>query len=164
MRHNPFKKFVLASVAALAFAFNGAAFAEAPAVEMREAGAKMPDNSVYAGVSPDTGKEMFAAPKDAPVIMDFYKAGEYCAGLDAQGHSDWRSPTKDELNVLFLNKDKGALKGTFNLSGLNNAGWYWSGTHKGSRYDYAAWSQRFSDGEQNDDPIALIRSSMRCVR
>ena len=35
--------------------------------EALKVGASMPDGSIYAGVSPDTGKPMYATPKDAPM-------------------------------------------------------------------------------------------------
>src|SRR5258708_5641271 len=56
------------------------------------------DGTVYAGVSPDTGKDMYATPADAPLTYTFNQAMEYAARLDAHGHQDWRVPTKDELN------------------------------------------------------------------
>jgi hypothetical protein len=67
-------------------------------------GAVMPDGTIYAGVSPDTGRPMFATPKDAPLTLTFDEAAEYAKELDAQGHKDWRVPAKAELNVLFQNR------------------------------------------------------------
>jgi hypothetical protein len=66
-------------------------------------GDKMPDGTIYAGISPDTKKAMYATPSDAPTTMTFQEASDYAAGLDALGHRDWRVPTKAELNVLFTN-------------------------------------------------------------
>jgi hypothetical protein len=115
-------------------------------------GDRMADGTVYAGVSQDTGKAMYATPADAPLTYTFNQAQKYAAKLDAHGHQDWRVPTKGELNVLFQNR---AAIGGFDISGSNPAGWYWSS----SQDDYSAWGQRFSDGHQyNDD------SSLRCVR
>jgi len=125
-----------------------------------KAGDRMEHGTIYAGISPDTGKKMFTTPTDASLTMKWKKAMEYAAGLDAHGHHDWRVPTIDELNVLWENRDKGALKGTFNVTGSLPAAWYWSSTED---YNTTAWNQRFSDGDQNwinkgND------SSVRCVR
>lgn len=49
---------------------------------------------------------------------------------------DWRVPTKDELNYLYLNKEK--------LEGFANA-WYWSSTEFGPA---GAWVQLFGVGAQ----------------
>lgn len=70
-------------------------------------GDKMPDGTVYAGISPETGKAMYATPADAPLTMKFNAAKDYAQGLNAQkahGHEDWHVPTKNELNVLFNNR------------------------------------------------------------
>ena len=135
-------------------------------------GDKMEDGSIFAGVSPDTGKQMFVMPQDG-LVTSFNGAAKYAKNLNAKkilGHDDWRVPTKAELNVLFQNKDKGALKGTFNLTGSLTAGWYWSSTPYG---DYGAWQQRFGDGGQggycrNDGGQGNYDrdgdASVRCVR
>jgi|SRR5580700_11696412 hypothetical protein len=120
-------------------------------------GSIMPDGSVFAGISPDTGKTMYATPADAPLTMEFTQATAYAGKLDAHGHRDWRVPTKAELNVLFNNR---AAIGGFNVSGSYPAGWYWSAT-PGDRWD--AWCQRFSDGLQHDGD-KVSPSSVRCVR
>jgi hypothetical protein len=119
--------------------------ATAISTEALKVGASMPDGSVYAGVSPDTGKPMFATPKDAPVHCSFNQAADYAANLDAHGHKDWRVPTKAELNVLFGNR---AAIGGFDTTCSDPAGWYWSS----SRFSFIAWAQR-------DGALAL-----RCVR
>jgi len=120
----------------------------------------MPDGTVFAGKSPDTGKAMYTTPADAPLTYTFNEAARYAGQLNAQkylGHDDWHVPTRGELNVLFRNR---AVIGGFNEIGSLPAGWYWSS----SPYDFLdAWAQRFSDGSQynshrNDD------SSLRCVR
>src|SRR5438477_1088089 len=81
-----------------------------------QVGDKMADGSIFAGISPDTGKKMFATPADAPLTMKWKQAMDYAARLDVLGHTDWRVPTTGELNVLWENRDKGALKGTFNVT------------------------------------------------
>jgi hypothetical protein len=120
-------------------------------------GDRMPNGTVFAGVSPDTNKPMYTTPKDAPLTMKWKAAMDYSAKLDAHGHKDWRVPTKGELNVLYNNR---AAIGGFDESGSGPADWYWSS----SQYSYdGAWAQRFSDGTQVND-LKIYDSSLRCVR
>jgi len=127
-----------------------------PAPSEPKVGDKMTDGTIYAGISPDTGKRMYADPADAPLTMTFNEARKY-ASLEAYGHKDWRLPSKSELNVLFNNR---AQIGGFNMSGSGPAAWYWSGTHDEK---WSVWGERFSDGYQlNHVKVGL--SSVRCVR
>jgi hypothetical protein len=128
----------------------------AASAEALKVGASMPDGTIYAGVSPDTGKPIYAMPKDAPMHCDFNQTAHYAANLDAHGRKDWRAPTKAELNVLFRNR---AAIGGFDTTGSDPAGWYWSS----SRYYFFAWAQRFSDGYQNYYSRDF-QSALRCVR
>src|SRR5437762_1894389 len=91
-------------------------------------GDRMPDGRIYAGISPDTHKPMYTTPEDAPLTYTFNEARKYAAELEANGHKDWRVPTKAELKVLFNNR---AAIGGFDASGLNPGGWYWSSTEHG---------------------------------
>jgi hypothetical protein len=120
-------------------------------------GDKMPDGTIYVGISPETGKAMYATPADASLTMTFNDAQKYAAQLDAHGHKDWRMPTKAELNVLFNNR---AAIGGFDISGSDPAGWYWSAL---PNLRWTAWGQRFSDGAQ-DTLNNYVHSSVRCVR
>ena len=122
-----------------------------------EPGDRMPDGTIYAGVSPDTGKAMYAMPEDAYLSMTFNKAQKYAAKLDAHGHQDWHVPTKAELNVLFNNR---AAIGGFNVTGSYPAGWYRSSSQNGI---WGAWDQRFRDGCQSTSN-EISPSSVRCVR
>jgi len=129
---------------------------EAPAAEPN-IGDNMPDGTVFAGVSPDTNKPMYATPADAPLIYTFNDAQGYAAKLDAHGHKDWHVPTKAELNVLFNNR---AAIGGFNVTGSVPAGWYWSAS---PNLKWHAWGQRFSGGYQLND-YKVNHSAVRCVR
>src|ERR1035438_1397603 len=104
---------------------------------------KMPDGTVYVGISPDTGRAIYTTPADASLTMTFNEAKEYAAKLDAHGHQDWRVPTKGELNVLFQNR---AAIGGFDESG-SYPGWY--GSSSQNYFYYYAWVQRFSHGFQD---------------
>jgi hypothetical protein len=120
-------------------------------------GDRMADGTVYAGISPETGKAMYATPVDAPLTFTFNQAQKYAAKLEAHGHRDWRVPTKGELNVLYNNH---AGIGGFDISGSYPAGWYWSSSQNGN---LIAWAQRFSDGHQTS-LYKFFDSSLRCVR
>jgi Protein of unknown function (DUF1566) len=125
-----------------------------------EIGDEMDDATIYAGISPDTHQPMYARPKDELGTYTFNEAAKHAKNFTGHGHDDFHVPSKGELNVLWENRNKGKLKGTFNETGSNPAGWYWSS----SPYNlYYAWAQRFSDGFQ----INVNRdndSSLRCVR
>jgi hypothetical protein len=143
----------------------------------RKIGNEVSDGTIYAGISPDTGRAMYATPKDASGVYDFNQAASYAKTLDAHGHKDWRVPTQNELDVLYQNRDKGKLKGTFNETGAYPAGWYWSsspycGDYGWGRRDiYSAdrdfgdlgWALRFSDGAEAFY-LGGFPSSLRCVR
>lgn len=123
-----------------------------------EPGDKMPDGTICAGISPDTGKLMYTTPANAPLTMEWKEAMEYAAGLKAHGHDDWRMPSNAELNVLFTNR---AAIGGFNSSdGSYPVGHYWSSKREGVTL-YG--QQRFSDGFQGIAPW-YERLSVRCVR
>jgi hypothetical protein len=125
-------------------------------------GAVMKDGTIYAGISPDTGKAMYAMPADAPLIMSFNEAGEHAKTINIQkayGHDDWRVPTKNELNVVFNNR---AAIGAFNVSGSFRAGWYWSSSP--DYYDSFGPAQRFNDGQQSYLFYKASPLSVRLVR
>jgi hypothetical protein len=131
-------------------------------------GDKMPDGSIYAGVSPGTDKPMYVTAKDAGLMMEFGQAAGYASKLAMHGHQDWCVPTIAELTVLFRNREKGALKGTFN-SAASKAGFYWSSTPTDDG-DCTAWGQRFvgrgfNDKTENHSFADFDdTASVRCVR
>src|ERR1700733_12112296 len=99
-------------------------------------GNKMPDGTIYAGVSPDTGSPIYAMPTDAPRTLTFNEAADHAKKLNREkylGYDDWRLPTKTELNVLFNNR---AAIGGFDISDSLPTGWYWSSSQF-NRWD--AW-------------------------
>jgi hypothetical protein len=67
----------------------------------RKVGYVMPDGTIYASISPDTGKSIYTTPKDAGPALTWERAIAFAVRLDAHGHKDWRVPSKGELNVLF---------------------------------------------------------------
>jgi hypothetical protein len=123
------------------------------------AGGKMPDGTIYAGISPDTGKRMYTTAADAPDVYTWEAAMQYCRTLAASGHSDWHVPSMGELAVQFGNR---AEIGGFNESGRmeHATGYYWSSLPVS---DQEAWAQRFNDGF-HEHPGKDIPSAVRCVR
>src|SRR5215472_13859229 len=121
----------------------------------------MPDGTIYAGISPDTGAKMFTTRFDAPRTLTFNEAADHAKHLMPQIFSATTTGVcrRRDLNVLWQNRDKGALKGTFNVTGTAPTGWYWSSTEYN---DLNAWGQRFSDGKQNWSG-KTNDSSPRCV-
>ena len=67
------------------------------------------------------GHGLVAAITDLGVIMDWESAKKTCDELILNGYSDWRLPTEDELNALYVNwKNVG-------VGGYKDA-FYWSST------------------------------------
>ena len=94
-------------------------------------GEKLLDGTVYAGISPGTGREMYTTLKDESKTYTFNDAAEYVRTLNSDkylGHSDWRVPSSDELHLLWENRDIGALAKSFNGSAQKWMGWHWSST------------------------------------
>lgn len=120
-------------------------------------GDAVPDGTIYAGLSPETGKAMYTTPGDAGRTLTWKRAMGFAARLDAHGHRDWRVPTRGELNVVFQNR--GAIGG-FKTSGSDATGWYWSSSQD---VGDIAWGQHFSDGLQINYG-KILESSLRCVR
>ena len=124
-------------------------------------GDQMPDETIYAGVSPGAGNPLYTTPDDVIGIRNWSESASYCTSLLAYGHQDWRMPTKDELSVLFNNsvENGGGIPG-FNLTGIRPAGWYWSSTP----FDgFNAWTQNFRTGRQHDY-LDVYGEALRCVR
>jgi len=73
------------------------------------------------------------------------RAAQICNALDVNGYKDWFLPSKDELNVMYINLQKKGL-GDFS----NNM--YWSSSQGspsiGELYYCIAWYQRFDNGTQ----------------
>jgi hypothetical protein len=129
-----------------------------------EIGDDMEDGTIYAGISPETHKPMYATSDDAPGFYAFDEAPKYANNLDAHGHNDFRVPTKNELDVLYENRHKGKLKGTFNETGSDPFGWYCSSSPYEGRVMGPGWVQRFSDGLSPGICLRSSLASLRCVR
>ena len=82
-----------------------------------------------------------------------YQAAVTCRALG----SDWYLPSRDELNLLYTNKNEDALSGTFNVSGT----YYWSSSEYCTN---CARVQRFSDGYRTAFYVKYQAEAVRCVR
>jgi hypothetical protein len=71
-------------------------------------------------------------------------AADICANLSLNGYTDWFLPSKDELNLMYLNIGQGNALGLGNVGGFGDNG-YWSSTEVDFRN---AWKRVFSNGFQ----------------
>ncbi len=136
-------------VAKLASTLQAGGQVEAPLPEPK-IGDKMPDGTIYAGISSITGQPMYTTPADAPRAMTLVEARKYARASKAHGHDDWDLPELGDLAVLFNNR---AAIGGF------NPGPYWSGAMS---YDDCFYFQRFNDGAL--DPNGERNGSRMSVR
>jgi hypothetical protein len=141
-------------------------------------GDKLPDGTVYAGISPGTHKPIYAMPQDAPLTYTFNDAAKYAEQLNAQkylGHDDWRVPDIKELNLLYNNRNRGQLKSTFQETATLYERSYWSSSlmehdkHRclsqavddyGFMRDFGTTSEYSAVSEES----TLHKLKLRCVR
>ena len=90
---------------------------------------------------------LLVAEYDLEGKMNWYKARIMSSNLG----SGWRLPTKNELNIIYTNKEK-----VRNLTGQD----YWSSTESKDS-DCCAWWQTFDDGNQW---VGYNKSYDHCVR
>ena len=70
-------------------------------------------------------------------------AAMLCTSLNINGFTDWFLPSKDELNLMYVNLKANGL-------GRFSNRWYWSSSQSNSYSNNDAWVQNFSDGSQAD--------------
>jgi len=87
-------------------------------------------------------------------LRETNRAAQISAGMDINGFKDWFLPSKDELNLMYVNlKQKG-------LGGFGN-GVYCSS----SQFErYSVWIQRFSDGLQGNSGSITFKNNTFSVR
>jgi hypothetical protein len=114
----------------------------------------MPDGTIFAGRLPYTDKYIFVTRKDAPMTLGAEAAMEYAAALDSNGHRDWRLPNIVELNMLYQNRQTGALRGTFNETASSPGSQYWSSSPGPllRRSTESVWVQLFENGALYPSP------------
>jgi hypothetical protein len=84
-------------------------------------------------------------------------AAQLCAALDVGGYKDWFLPSKDELNLMYINLKKKGLGGFSDSS-------YWSSSES---HPHSAWGQMFSVrdfGYQYSNYNKFMELSVRAVR
>ena len=92
--------------------------------------------------------------QDLAGAYDWNEAVKQIELLDSQnyqGFSDWRLPTKEELNVMYINRDT--------IGGFSTS-FYWNSTEFNANL---AWFQYFSNGSQ-DYGYKYFNLLVRCVR
>ncbi len=93
--------------------------------------------SIVTGTGLGTGKS------NTDAIIAAQGSGSYaatlCRNLTLGGYSDWYLPSRDELNLMYVNLKKAGLGGF-------GEGWLWSSSQ--NSYNYA-WDQSFSVGAQD---------------
>lgn len=120
-------------------------------------GLSMEDGTVYGGISPETGKPMFVAPKIDGLKLPFNEAVHYSQKFEFNGKNDFRPASAKEMAVLSKNRNKGALKRMFDGEDR-----FWTSTAL-PHLPFMAVCHRFSDGQQDHGPrtkpmaVALVR-------
>lgn len=88
------------------------------------------------------GTALGAGKANTDTIVSRQGEGEYaaklCSDLVLDDYSDWYLPSKDELNMLYINKDK--------IGGFVRGGTYWSSSM--DTKIFYAWKQGFFSGSQ----------------
>lgn len=115
-------------------------------------GERLPDGTIYAGISPSTGWPMYTTSSDSSLFNSWTDAMNYAANVTMHGHDDWRAPTKRELHHLFTHR---AAIGNFNEKGHLTRGRYWSSSPEDMT---CAWAQSVLDRSQ------VNTMALRCVR
>lgn len=83
-------------------------------------------------------------------------AADICTNLTFGGYSDWFLPSKDELNLMWLNIGQGNDLELGNVGGFVSDS-YWSSTEEDFTH---AWFQYFANGSQNN----VTKSGTQLVR
>jgi len=81
-------------------------------------------------------------------------AAKLCADLVLNTYSDWYLPSKDELNLMYVNLKSNSMGGFAASS-------YWSSSEN---YNYYAWNQFFSNGNQYSYSYKYYTYYVRAVR
>jgi len=82
---------------------------------------------------------LIVSKQDLSGTADWDEAIKFCMDHRAGGFEDWRLPSIEELNLLYLNKDE-----TGNFERFS----YWSATEYAQHF---AWFQNFYNGMQEND-------------
>ena len=89
---------------------------------------------------------------DSMMGSTYTSAAKIADDYALNGYTDWFLPSKNELNLLYLQK---------NLVGGLNTGYYWSSSESSSAN---AWSQFYANGSQNYSYGKTSNMSVRAIR
>lgn len=100
-----------------------------------------------------------------------YGAAYICANLELNGYSDWFLPSKDELNLMYVNlklKGIGAFKSKIKILWWESEAEYWSSSessmNNGIEVLPTAWYQNFFTGYKEDVKSRNNGCYVRAVR
>lgn len=100
------------------------------------------------------GTGLLAAPKDLGLPYNYKESIQACEKYVLNGFDNWRLPTKNELNLLYENRNK--------IGGFDMNSVYWSSTTDGSVN--TAWYIDFYDGTKEFGRYDYGTTKVRCVR
>lgn len=102
-----------------------------------------------------TGTAVGTGAANTTAIVTALGAGNYaaklCADLDLDGFSDWYLPSKDELNLMYVNRDA--------IGNLNEAG-YWSSSEE---VGTIVWIQNLGSGDVSTTE-STMNNAVRAIR
>ena len=87
-------------------------------------------------------------------------AADICDKLDQNDFSDWFLPSKEELNVLYQNRDKVNETSLVNSGSVLEVTEYWSSSHENLN---RVWIQSFNAGNQSGDSEDAM-NNVRAIR
>ncbi|WGK64981.1 TIR domain-containing protein [Croceiramulus getboli] len=99
------------------------------------------ENGIVFEIAAD-GSSLKVCGNDDIGSYNWYEAKDMAAEYKAGGYSDWRLPTKEELNTMLINLSNEGL-GDFKDD------WYWSSTAT----DGKGWEQKFPEGFQQNNGV-----------
>ncbi len=110
-------------------------------------------------ITPDAHHGLIAETIDQGSPVNWYNAQDAIStasnhSLSAKNFTDWRLPTKNELNLLYLQK---------NFVGGFNTNYYWASTYFVLNGLFYVWIQNFSVGNQQDAGETYM-ASVRAIR
>lgn len=121
-------------------------------------------NGIYAGKSNTIIIISVTTANYEPIWWNDDYAALICAYYNGNGFSDWYLPSKIELQLMYLNRDRineNAVENEGKIFETNN--WYWSSTEQegsGSR----AWAQKFSNSFEVEEFDKREIFNVRAVR
>jgi len=106
-------------------------------------------NITNTSISIGSGRENTISIKQfLETIGEYEKAAQKCLSLDINGFTDWFLPSKNELELIYINvyKKKRNRKEEYSNTRKSNNSVYWSSSQSN---DYNAWYQHFYIGYQH---------------